>query len=212
MTGLIRKATLIVVALAVPGAAMASPPNWATSSIPSQISLVGVTGACVPDPAGTVTFIIRDANNTPLAARKVLIDFSACADVALGSGPGVACPSTVSGVTDGFGRVDITVAGFGNGTGPPRAANPCATVTVFHGSTGFPFPNLSVSTFDRDGMRGVGASDLSLVIRDFLDNPEAGRSDFNGDGHVGGEDLSLWISVFIRGGSAVSVAPCGSPC
>src|SRR5262245_49988897 len=116
MTGLIRNAASIAVALAVPGAAMASRPNWANSTTPSQISLVGVAGACVPDPAGIVTFIIRDANNVPLAARRVLIDFSACTDVTLGNGQGVACPSTVSGVTDGFGRVDITVAGFGNGT------------------------------------------------------------------------------------------------
>jgi hypothetical protein len=209
MAGLIRTGTLIAaLALAVASTAVAGTVWPPYCTVPRQISLMGVSGPCVPDPIGKVMFIIRDASHSLIQNVTVVIDFRACTDVTVGPGPGRTCPFILTGLTDALGRVEFTVPGFSNGLGPPRAVNLCARV---HAS-GYFLPELSVSTFDRSGSNGVDAADLALWIEDFVNNPQAGRSDFDGDGQVGASDLTQWISVFVNGGSVSSSGPCASSC
>ena len=159
MAGLIRTGTLIAaLALAVASDTMAGAVNPEHCTVPRQISLMGASGLCVPDPFGKVVFILRGASDTPCAGCWVTIDFRACTDVTVGPGPGMTCPSKLLGMTDGLGRVEFTLPGFGNGLGPPRAANLCATVLL----AGHPVP-MSVSTFDRSGHR---SSTTALTTRE----------------------------------------------
>lgn len=204
MTGLIHKAlVLAAVGLLAPMGAMGSPPNPATSDAPTYISLGGMNGQGVPDPFVTVTYVMRNANNTPVANTSVVLNFAQCTDIVLGPGTGVNCGAkTFMGATDGFGRLSVTLSGHGNGAGPPRSVCDCVTVT----GGGQPFPNIGVSTLDRDGVNGVGASDLTLFILDWLNhaNPTACRSDFSGDDALGAGDLALLVHVFVLDQSPMS--------
>jgi hypothetical protein len=85
----------------------------------------------------------------------------------------------------------------------PRATRNCVAVTV----NSVPFPNINAATFDRDAVNGVGAGDLGLVIFDFVNNPAAGRSDFDNSGVVGAGDLGILITDFVSGASALSGSP-----
>ena len=182
---------------------MAGGPRPETSDTPSHISFGGMSADGMPDLSATVTYVMRDANSTLVANTTVVLDFSACTDIVLGPGTGVNCVTkTFTGTTDGFGRLSVTLSGHGNGTGPPRPVCDCVRVTC----GGQPFPNIGVSTFDRDGVNGVGGSDLALFTSDWMtqDNPAACRPDFSGDDLLGAADLALLIRVFVLDQSPLS--------
>jgi hypothetical protein len=212
MTGLIRKATLFsVVGLVVAGVAMAGVPNEATSTVPNLIKIGGGPpapgmGTSAVDPAAVVTYVIRDANNTPVPNASVVLNFAACTDIVLANGAGIACgPKTFTGTTDGIGQLSVGIRGVGNGGGSPRAVCNCVHVTA----GGQPFSDVGAAAFDKDGVNGVGAGDLSLLIGDFVSVGEECRSDYSGNDTVGAEDLSFLINIFILGGSpAPSPAAC----
>jgi hypothetical protein len=71
---------------------------------------------------------------------------------------------------------------------------------------GMPFPNIGVGTFDRDGVNGVGATDLAPFVVDWVNdgNPTACRSDFSGDNALGAGDLALLVHVFVLDQSPLS--------
>ncbi len=208
MTGLVLKTALLAaVGLLVAGGGRASPPNAANSTKPAFINTTG--HANLPDPAGAVTYIIRDANNVLRPGDEVVLDFTRCTDIRLsqnvtGSTTTTDCGSKrVTGTTDGQGRIVINVVAGGNGASPPRETFDCVTVTA----SGLPFPSIPAATFDRDGSNGVGAGDLALVISDFVNHPTAGRSDFDHTGTVGSADLAILTKVFVAGHSALSGSP-----
>ncbi len=210
MTGLVRKATLLsAVGLVVAGAASAGVPNATNSTKPSCIVTTGYASPATPDPAGAVTYVIRDAGNTPVPNAEVVLDFTACTDVKLsqnisGANLVTTCASKrVTGTTNGLGVLVVNVVAGGNGNLAPRVTNACVAVTV----NSVPFPNISASTFDRDGVNGIGAGDLSLVIFDFVNFPAAGRSDFDCSGTVGAGDQSILLADFVSGASALSGSP-----
>lgn len=212
MTGLIRKATLFsVVGLVVAGVAMAAVPNEATSTVPSVIKIGGGPaapgmGTSAVDPLAVVTYVIRDANNTPVPTTSVVLNFAACTDIVLSPGTGINCGAkSFTGTTDGLGQLSVGIRGVGNGAGSPRAVCNCVHVTA----GGQPFSDVGAAAFDKDGTSGVGAGDLSLLITDFVSVGEECRSDFSGNDAVGAEDLSFLITVFVSGGSA---APSPTPC
>ena len=212
MTGLIRKATLFSVAgLMLAGAAMAGVPNEATSTVPNLIKIAGGPpapglGTSSVDPLAIVTYVIRDANNTPVANTSVVLNFTACTDILLSPGGGINCGAkTFTGTTDGVGQLSVGIRGVGNGTGSPRAVCNCVHVTA----GGQPFSDVGAAAFDKDGTSGVGAGDLSQLITDFVSPGIECRSDFSGNDSVGAEDLSFLITVFVTGGSP---APSPTPC
>ncbi len=214
MTGLVRKGTLLTAAgLLVAGAAWAGNPNEALSTFPTHINLTGYSNP--PDPAGTVTYIIRDGGGFLVDGVGVTLDFSLCTDVLLSqnnSGTGLTTNCllhTVTGTTNPQGELVVNVVAGGNGIGVPRALIDC--VRVFVGGDPWLLASASAATFDRDGANGVGAGDRSLVIYDFVNNPTAARSDLNNDGSVGAGDLSLVNAVFVLGGSALSGLPYCAP-
>jgi hypothetical protein len=192
MHDLVRKAALVMAAsLMIAGAAMAGVPSSNNSTLPGFINLVGHNNNA-PDPAGTVSYTIRDAGNIPVANTPVVLDFTLCTDIV--------CPAQVSGTTDQDGMLTLNMVGSSNGLGPPRAVRRCIMVTA----GGQPMNSINAAAFDRDGVNGIGAADVSLVVFDFVNFPAAGRSDFNDDGGVGAADLALLILIFILGNSPMS--------
>jgi hypothetical protein len=112
---------------------------------------------------------------------------------------------------------------------PPPCPSPgtqdylgCATVTVT--APGFPpinFPNLIVSAADHTLMdNGVGSGDLARCLADLVTNRYRERSDYDtslesgGAGCLNSGDLSMLISIAVRGGSTRSCTPAqgGTPC
>jgi hypothetical protein len=96
MTGLVRKATLLVVCglLAMTATALAGIPSPGNSDKPSYIDVVGtvsvlatsgapVPGAGVPDSRGTFTIVVRDLGNNAIGNCQVVLDFGACTDMTL---------------------------------------------------------------------------------------------------------------------------------
>ena len=208
MTGLVRKAILLsAVGVLVAGAAMAGVPNAGNSTKPASINTTGYTNP--PDPAGAVQYVIRDLNNLVVPNAEIVLDFTACTDVRLsqnisGANLVTTCASKrVTGNTDGLGVLTVNVVAGGNGNSPPRAVRECVAVTV----NSVPFPNINAATFDRDGINGVGAGDVSLVLADFFGGLNPGRSDFDNSGVVGAGDLGILLGIFFGLGSSLSGAP-----
>ena len=209
MTGLVRKATLLTAAgLLIASAAMAGVPSAANSTTPSCISLVGSL-AGVPDAAaGQFTIIVRDLANNPLNGASVVIDLSACLDLAicddqLDVNALVNCGAkTTRKFTDPLGSVTFTVLGGSNGGG--NASTLLGGGKIF--ANGTLIQNPTVSAFDLDGSGGVGANDLSAWLGDFGSGFAFGRSDYDCSGNIGANDLSLWLGEFGAGTSASSCA------
>lgn len=215
MTGLVRKATLLTACgLLSAGAAMASVPSAANSTIPSNINLVGRVAAAVST-NHPITVVVRDLANNPVPNSSVVIDFTGCQDVQASNaqadlGVLVDCIThTVRGVTDVAGSVTMHVqggagaVGTGGEPGPVYAggtpSGACAVITA----DGVNLGSVFVGAFDLDkgngSPAGVGASALSEWLQDFgacAVAPFCARSDFNGDGAVGAADLSLQLVEF----------------
>lgn len=210
MTGLVRRATLITAAgLLAATAAMAGVPSATTSSQPSGLVIKVVGHGSPPDPAGAITYTIRDASNNPVPGSVVICNFAACGDVRIcssdvGTGMTVNCGSkTVSGVTNASGQVTVVVAGASSG-GPPTFTK-CVSVTA----DGVPLSNLNGATADYDGIGGVGGIDLGAFSADLFAGTNRRRSDFDGNNLVNGIDLGAWSAILFGGGSGIS---CGTLC
>jgi hypothetical protein len=227
MNGLIRKATLLTVGgLLVAGAAGAGVPSNANSTQPAGLLLVGYWNP--PDPRGTFTYTIRDANNVAVGAGvTVVFNFSACTDVRLcstettGNTPFVisGAAKTITTSTDGLGQVTMTIVGGGNSGGTPRpgpytpAGQACVTVTA----GGQPLNAKNVATLDESTSGGANGPDLTVWLADFGAyaggvGPYRGRSDFNLSGAIDGPDLTMYLSAFgeAAGGAGTgTVLSCG---
>jgi hypothetical protein len=208
MTALVRKATLLTAAgLLIASAAMAGVPSAANSTTPSCISLVGSLGG-VPDGAGTFNIVVRDLANNPLNGASVVIDVSACLDIAicddqLDANALVNCGAkTTRKFTDALGSVTFIVLGGSNGGG--NATTLLNAGKIFANGTLIKDPTVSV--FDLDGAGGVGANDLSAWLGDFGSGQTFGRSDYDCSNVIGANDLSLWLGEFGAGTSASSCA------
>lgn len=211
MTGLVRKATLIVAGgLLIAGVAGAGVPSPANSTKPTCISLVGQSGGLADSLAGKFSVIVRDLANNPLNGSSVVVDLSGNADAKLCNAQlspryTLNCAAhTVRAFTDASGTVSFTLVGGGTGS-----------ATVLSGTGGKIYAdgvllgNISVSVYDLDGSTGVGAGDLSQWLTDFGAATNYARSDYDCSGTVGAGDLSLWLTVF---GNANSSASCTGIC
>jgi len=200
-----------LLSLAATGALAGGIPSPANSTVPSHILLVGSTGG-VPDAAdGQFTIVVRDLANNPRSGYSVVIDLSACEDLAICSDqmdPNaiVNCAAkSVRKFTNAQGEATFTVLGRSNGAG--NATSLAGAARIF--ANGVQIGTPSVASYDLDGSGGVGAGDLSVWFGDFGTNPTCERSDFDGSGSVGAGDLSMWLSAFGSGGSTAS---CGASC
>ena len=208
MTGLVRKAILLsVCGLLFAGAAMASVPSAAQSTIPAGIKLVGTT-AGVADPLGQFTVTVRDLAGNVIANSAVVVDFTLAV-------PDIKFQQTqpFAGLTtDGPTR---TVRALSNASG-------IATFRIVGRSTtgafagfqkgkiqadGVLLGNVTVAAFDLDGSNGVGANDLATWLGDFGAAAAAGRSDYDFSSSLGANDLATWLGDFGAGGSTVSSSP-----
>jgi hypothetical protein len=200
---------MLIVSIAT--CAWACPPNAANSTAPSRVRLVNAR-AGVPDRSdGQFTVVIRDNANNPMPGASVTLDFSGVPDVVLCSDqldPDMlmSCAAhTVRKFTNAQGQVTFTVLGSSTGVNDvPSLGQPAM---IF--ADGVLLGNIAVSTFDLDGMGGVGANDLSILMADFGSGQPHDRSDFDGSGTVGANDLSQWLGVFASGASSES---CRSAC
>lgn len=227
MTGLVRKATLLVVlGVLVASAAMAGIPYQGNSVLPTYLDLYGCKLSVADPLAGSVQnkVIVRDIGNFPVVNENVCISF--CTDVKLFNAiPGhpelvVTCgsPTKICGVTDINGAVTFYLLGGTintNGVAAGTGAN-CATITVGDGGgTGSFSAPATVTVYDENGavgVKGVEGGDLAGWLGDFGKKGTIGykgRSDFSHNASVEGGDLSLWLKVFGLGNSGQS---CGTLC
>jgi hypothetical protein len=211
MTGLVRKATLLVAGgLLIAGVAGAGVPSPANSTVPGAINVVGSSLGLADSVAGKFSVVVRDLANNPLNGSSVVVDFSANADVKV-CNPQLyptytlnCAGRTVRAATDASGTVSFTIVGGGVGS---------ASVLVNNGgkiyADGVLLKNVTVGAYDLDGIGGVGTGDLSAWLTDFGSGIAYGRSDYDGSGGVGTGDLSLWLTVF---GAAASTSSCSATC
>ena len=200
----------ILLTLAVPSLGWAGVPSPANDTSPACISLVGTYGAA-PAPAGQFTVICRDLANNPMPGAVVVIDLSACPDLAICAdqmdpAATVDCAhKTVSKLTAADGSVHFTLLGGSNGAGN--------AMTLLHGGriykNGTLIQSPTVSAFDLDSSNGLGANDLSAWLTDFSTGADYGRCDYDCSGLLGASDLSLWLTAF---GSGTMAQSCVSSC
>jgi hypothetical protein len=183
MTGLVRKATLLTACgLLLAGAAMASVPSAANSTVPCAIVVVGDDGV-VASSAQTVSITVRDLANNPIQNSSVVIDFTGC-NAAADPGPStiqkgvngeiVDCVSkTVRAVTNVSGVVNMDVQGLASGTAAGATPNgACAQIFA----DGVLLATVQVAGYDLDGASGVTAGDLSQFLIYSLNPACAGPS------------------------------------
>jgi len=206
MTGLVRRATLITAAgLLAATAAMAGVPSATTSTQPGGLVIKVVGHGSPPDPAGNITYTIRDASNNPVPGSVVILNFAACGDVRVcssdvGTGMTVNCGAkTVTGVTNGSGQVTMVVAGSGNGVGGATFGK-CVAVTA----DGVPLSNLNGATADYDATSGCNLLDVSACYGDVVAGTGRKRSDFDGNNTVNLLDVSAEYGIVVGGGSPFS--------
>jgi hypothetical protein len=211
----------IVLIAAAPRAAASDQPGLGNSVFPPVLSVMGVNGAGVPDPAAAYEILVRDLANNPVVNSVVWVDLANCTDMrishqssglvnpALG-GQVLDCPTrSVRGVSSVTGRVVLSVLGAGiNASGPP-APGPgerCARIYADGVLLGF----ATVHLYDQNGGAGMPAadgveiSDLSRWLEDFGSGIYVGRSDYGpgSEGVVSIDDLSFWLRQFGLGHSA----------
>ena len=183
----------------------ACPPSPFESSSPPGVSLVGHSGA--PDPAGSVTYVIRDLARNPVPGSLVYLDFSACPELRLATdavAPGffLNCASnSIYGVTNMSGEVTFRIVGSRLSAVQPE---PCLRAHA----DGMPLPAPKVSVFDLDGVNGVNSLDLTILAADLFSGQYRQRSDHDFDGDVDPMDLCVFARVLFGGGSVSSGVAC----
>jgi hypothetical protein len=199
MTGLVRKATLLVVlGLVAATSAIAGIPVPANCTIPTFVDLVACdgTGALPPAAKYKATVTVRDIGNFPVINATVSLSF--CADFRIYSvipgGTVVGSVFTNTALTDVNGQATVEISGAGNNSnGGSFGTNGLACVTWTANTVVLGTSN--VAAYDEDGatiwpvqtLQGVQTADLTRFAQDKLALPPVykPRSDFN---HVSGLD------------------------
>jgi hypothetical protein len=194
----------VLLAGARPSAAV---PSAANSTIPSHVLLVGRVGDLADTTAGAFSVVVRDAANTPVAAKVVELRLINCPGARLSSQSYVAATTIrcdthgVLQTTSLHGEVRMTAVGAGT-PGVASATGPCALVVASNVQLG----TVTVAYLDLDGDGGLGAGDLSLWLGDYSSGEPRNRSDYDGDGALSAGDLSVWLGIFAAGHSDESAA------
>ena len=217
MTGLVRKATMLVACGVLLGAtvAMAGVPSPGNSTPFTRINVVGFDGGTnLPDSLALnakVTVVVRDLGGSPINHSSVVIDFSGCLSdlricttqqyqgVTAVPDPAIIPVATRTGVkafTNASGVATFVVVGGGIAGGLAHASN---CVKVYADGVLLNGAGVGVDIYDLDGTGGVGLSDLSLWASDYFGGSNPDRSDYDGVGGVGLSDLGVWATTYFAG-------------
>jgi len=225
MTGLVRKATLLVVCgLLAATAVFAGVPYPGTSTLPAYINAVGTTGATLGtsgtmavavDPSGAITITVLDKASLPCVNSLVALDFTNCTDLKIcqdqyDGSKIVACP-VISGYTDINGQITFKVVGSGlnvNGGKPFPTPAACCHITA----DGYDMGYAKVPIYDQDGAAVGGAPGLKLadcraLNVDYGIGLYCGRGDIDHNGQLQLADYRLLNSLY---GIGLSATGCGT--
>ena len=190
--------------------AAAHPADPANCEVPDLILLVARGPGGGGDPLGAFTVVVRDFGNAPEGNRPVTLDFRGCPDIRLCADqgdPGVVTDCVIPSVTATAaqdGRVTFRVLGHAVNSGAsPGSTGPCLDVYA----DGVFLKSVRVAALDQNGVDGVNPMDLSLFLADSFSGQAYARSDYDGNGVLDPNDLSIWLLAFFAGGSAVSGGP-----
>jgi len=184
----------------------------ANCTVPSHINLVGMKLG-VADPRGAFTVVVRDLGNNPMPGLTVELDVTNQPDLLLSTiqpFPGMTAISCfkASVVTDGLGSATFTVVGNASGrflypseTGAGAAIRAAGTLLA----------NPTVGAYDQDGTGGCDGNDYNLVLQDFASGLNQPRSDLDGSGSVGANDISFLLIAQSAGDSNESGTGCVAP-
>ncbi len=195
--------------LFVPDARAGFPP-FPNVTVPPCITLVGSDGVAA-SASGAFIVTVRDLANYPVPGVHVTFEVSSAFDLRLcaaqlDTNMVLNCGAlSVTSVSDALGIARFTVMGGGVGLVGSGSLGNAGRVYA----NGILVASPSVSTYDLDGVSGVGANDLSLWLTDFGTGEPFGRSDYDCSGGVGSNDLSFWLSAF---GSRTQTVSCGASC
>jgi hypothetical protein len=177
-------------------------PDALHSTVPGHLTMVGLNGS-VPDSSYPFTVVVRNASGGPVSVVRVTLelipsDFRICTD----QGPGVSvdCGTrTISALTDQNGVVTFHVAGCARNSGGTPESGDRMTVRA----DGFLLRSgITIAALDQDGCDGMNGNDLMAWLGDFQSGRMFMRSDYDCDGTIGGNDLSIFLAVFFSGTSA----------
>lgn len=194
------------------GTASAGTPDPNVSSWPRHVNLVGRNAVGVSDPAGTLDFHVTRASGVE-EPWMIVFDLTNAPDLdlCLEQDPGVILQCDAGGqryvrvFCDNHGRASFRLVGHADHAAPGTNA-PSLSVYV----DGVPFGTIPIAAFDQDG-NGVNPSDQSLWLQDYFSGQYWERSDFDGDGVLGPNDLSLWRQAFFGDGSISNCAAASCP-
>jgi hypothetical protein len=229
MTGMIRKATLLVaVGLVAASAAMAGVPSPANSVISKSLTLpltatqyidvVGTNGA-VADPFGSFYVTVRDIGNNVLPGLPVTVNFVNASDIRLcttlvPAGQTNAC-NIATVVTNALGQAKFTIAGAARNSGGLLTGGGALAVVV--AADGFVLGNVTAAVYDLNGAVGspgltsLDASAFSVDNGLFggAGNPAyKGRCDYTHDGMISSLDASYASVLRGLGTSALGGTYC----
>lgn len=190
-----------------------STPPWfpgSCSRIPTRIVLVGQSGGIADATLGTFEVDVCRFSN-PSAFASVAVALQNAAGLRLGRGstpaPRVLNCATLAAVfqADASGRCRITLTG--SAFAPELMEGPC--VARIYGN-GVGFGDVSLVCYDLDGAAGIGINDLSQRLTLLGSGGYYGVADYDGDGALDVNDLSMWIDAFSRG-TSTETSPTGCP-
>ena len=204
------RALWILVSLLAPAVALAQPfPG--TSVVPPSIRVV-TPRAGGADPTAVYTVVVNDFFGFPIPGVPVTLDFTGCPHVDPASEqsfPGmsvVSCdPTVLSAVTNFLGEASFLVQGSVVSRGAAGTGAGCVLVSA--GAPPIPLGATSPAAYDQDGVNGLTANDLSLILCDLFAGPPFNvRSDVNGDGTLTPLDFVNWFNQYL-GASGTSRTP-----
>jgi FlgD Ig-like domain len=183
-------------------------PSPGFSTLPAGINLVG-RDAGVADPHGRFFVRVKGTDDLPMSGVTVKLDFSGAPDLSIAqvqdeTGTNfVSCvPPIISGTTDNDGYARFNVVG----SIATHAANGIPSggcvATVTAGST--LLGSVPVAAFDIDGLAGVTPNDVHMWYPDFFLGTNPCYVDFDHQGGVGANDLSVLVSDLFDRGSRLS--------
>jgi hypothetical protein len=220
MTGMIRKATLLVaLGLVAASAAMAGIPSPANCTFASFIDVVATNGV-VADPYGTYTVTVKDVANNACPGSIVTLNFLGSSDIRLATDFAPAGQVNTCNVatvtTNGSGVATFIVVGAAKNNGGLVTGGGAGGMTVR--ADGYVLGTVTAAVYDQNGAnnvnKGVDVTDLSAWLTDSglfggLGNPGyKGRSDYNHNGQIDVVDLSYWLTLSGSGTSAVGGTYC----
>jgi len=213
MTGLVRKATLLVVLglVAAVCVATAGIPYVPNCTIPAYINLVGCNGVGVVDPYGAFIVTVKDIGNFPVIGSVVSVSFNTDVKIYDGGFPEFVSCQVAQAVTNVSG-----VATFAGIPGAGRGGVYTGAAAAAISADGYSLGTAHVSTPDENGggsgTLGVEIGDLGAWATDYKNAaspPVMRRSDFNNLGTVEIGDLGRWATIYK---SEASASDCGALC